>query len=286
MGEENVDVTERISQQIAAMDHCVDTYFPPNHDLKEQKLKEFGNQLMSLCAHVKGDQRLSSRALCELCTGKSVDIHDTFSVEAHGHFERAVKLNPRSVDAWNALAESFWKTKDYSMAQVCFCSALNVKQNKVTLRRLSMIVRIIINTKRSPQSASVVHDLENSLKLAKDAVALDIKDGVSWYVMGNAFMGLYFARQTEGDPSDLLRQAIRAYNQAEALLGDTQIPDLHHNRANVYAYLQEHSRALTDLATAHSLDASLGVLERHNGLIAYLKNCDAMLDSRVCFYCS
>lgn len=47
---------------------------------------------------------------------------------------------------------------------------------------------------------------------AREAVALDIRDGRSWYTLGNAFLTQYFA--TGAWDFGQLRQALKAYQNA------------------------------------------------------------------------
>lgn len=56
-----------------------------------------------------------------------------------------------------------------------------------------------------------------------------MKDGESWYVLGNAYMFNFFVNMTLITE---LQNALKAYNQAEINLKKKN-PDLHYNRANV-----------------------------------------------------
>jgi len=69
-----------------------------------------------------------------------------------------------------------------------------------------------------------------SIDLAKTALNIDLKDGESWYVLGNAYMFNFFVNMTLITE---LHNALKAYNQAEANLMKSN-PDLHYNRANVF----------------------------------------------------
>lgn len=73
--------------------------------------------------------------------------------------------------------------------------------------------------------------IEQSVELAKKAVALDVKDGHSWYILGNAYMALFFAKM--GVVAHLL-SALKAYSRAEADAKEAKNnPDLYFNRSMV-----------------------------------------------------
>lgn len=47
-----------------------------------------------------------------------------YSKEAEEVLSRAVKLDPKHVDAWNELGESYWKKDEIEEAKNCFSGAL------------------------------------------------------------------------------------------------------------------------------------------------------------------
>jgi Flp pilus assembly protein TadD len=47
-----------------------------------------------------------------------------YSKEAEEVLSRAVKLDPRHVDAWNELGECYWKKDEIEEAKNCFSGAL------------------------------------------------------------------------------------------------------------------------------------------------------------------
>eukprot|EP00299_Pterocystis_sp_00344_P015279 c7620_g1_i1.p1 GENE.c7620_g1_i1~~c7620_g1_i1.p1 ORF type:complete len:425 (+),score=106.86 c7620_g1_i1:26-1276(+) len=268
-----------VVELLLEMDRCIDTFFPVDPQEKIEVLRQKADALLEACRHLQGDSSINSRALYQLCLGRAADISDVYNPIAEVHLTKAVKLNPDSVDAWNALAECYWKKKNYDFAKTCFTAAIKVVRNKVSLRRLSMIHRILINeNQHSLSPLEFQEELAKSMEMAKEAISMDIKDGVSWYVMGNALMGQFFGVKGTGGQTQYLRHAIKAYNQAESLLGDSQIPDLFYNRANIETYLQDYGRAVLDYSKAHNLDPSLNALERRSALIAFLRNCEAILE--------
>ncbi len=78
--------------------------------------------------------------------------------------------------------------------------------------------------------------ITKAVEHAHAAVKLDIADGYSWYVYGNAVLALFFA--TSHDPADLAK-ATAAYARAAAN-GADGLPDLHYNLGNVRKYLEDY----------------------------------------------
>ena len=72
-----------------------------------------------------------------------------------------------------------------------------------------------------------------SVTHAKAAIALDVRDGESWGMLGNAYMADYFGGSRE---AAALRSALTAYNNAEKNLATSTggaSPDLFFNRGMV-----------------------------------------------------
>jgi len=61
------------------------------------------------------------------------------------------------------------------------------KPHKSALQKLSMVLRKIGKTKEE-----VLMNTKTSIVKAKEAVALDVSDGDSWYVLGNAHLAHFF----------------------------------------------------------------------------------------------
>ena len=56
--------------------------------------------------------------------GRALNVLPQYSSEAEEVLSRAVKLDPKLVDAWNELGESYWKKDDIKEAKNCFNGAL------------------------------------------------------------------------------------------------------------------------------------------------------------------
>lgn len=57
--------------------------------------------------------------------GKALNVMSQFDQAALDALSKAVKLDPKLVDAWNHLGECYWKNKDIESARNCFVGALN-----------------------------------------------------------------------------------------------------------------------------------------------------------------
>lgn len=100
------------------------------------------------------------------------------------------------------------------------------KRNSVSLRSLSILLR----QKKAANHAEASEAILKSVECAKDAVALDAKDGKSWSVLGNAYLCQFFlVAQNPGT----LKLALGAYKQAWHDPIARGLPDLHYNKGMV-----------------------------------------------------
>uniref|UniRef100_UPI00358EFBA0 tetratricopeptide repeat protein 5-like isoform X1 n=1 Tax=Myxine glutinosa TaxID=7769 RepID=UPI00358EFBA0 len=182
-----------------------------------------------------------------LLRGRALNVTSEYRPDAEHALGLAVKLEPRRPDAWNELGQTCWKKGDMDAAKDCFVSALSHERNKVSLRGLSMVLRQLPVVGESRRN-----NVQQSVTYAKEAVEMDLNDGVSWYVLGNANFILFFI---EGQNPKFLRLALCAYTQAEKVdKRSSQNPDLHLNRAVLLCYEQRYADALADLERAQALD--------------------------------
>ena len=138
--------------------------------------------------------------------GKALDAMEGYNETAEKYLSKSVKLSPADVDAWNALANCFWKKGDLIQAQQCFQSALEQRENAHSLREMSILRRQL-----GGSNTEMVDNMVQSLNEAKKAIALDVTDKKSWYVLGNAHLAQFF--QLQHDPADLSK-ALKAYRRA------------------------------------------------------------------------
>ncbi|XP_064359388.1 tetratricopeptide repeat protein 5-like [Dromaius novaehollandiae] len=183
---------------------------------------------------------------------------------------RALKLAPGLPEAWTRLGEAAWRRGDPRRAQACFAGALRHGPDKEALRCLSMALR---QAGRGPGA------VRESVEHAKAAVRLDPADGRSWYVLGNAYVSLFFAC---GQSPEAARRALGAYAQAEKVDPEAaKNPDLHLNRATLLQYEERYGAALDGFARAAALEPGWAEPRlRHGRLLDYLGRLCALLANR------
>lgn len=59
-----------------------------------------------------------------MLTGKALNVTPDYSPKAEELLSKAVKLEPKLVEAWNQLGEVYWKKGDIAAAHTCFSGAL------------------------------------------------------------------------------------------------------------------------------------------------------------------
>ncbi|KAM7484619.1 hypothetical protein LguiA_000628 [Lonicera macranthoides] len=228
-GEGVVVVADLMAQVAKAADDLYnirDTYFPLNPDDKISKLQRHSDLVLKLLDSIPPEQRKlpMQRATHEYLRGKVLDVFTDYRKEAEDHLSKAVKLNPSLADAWLCLGNCIWKKGELASAKNCFTLALSKGPNKRILCQLSMLERRI--AQGADNQAEIV---EESIKHAKEAIALDVKDGNSWYNLGNACLTCFFVTGA-WDHSKLL-QSLKAYQNAEKDERMLSNPDLYFNCA-------------------------------------------------------
>ncbi|ROL45548.1 Tetratricopeptide repeat protein 5 [Anabarilius grahami] len=211
-----------------------------------------------------------------LLRGRCLNVASGFSQAAEECLSRAVKLEPGLVEGWNTLGEQYWKKGDLTAAKTCFTGALQQSRNKVSLRSLSMVLRQLPpEGDTQEQSKRIVESVE----MARQAVQLDVTDGTSWYILGNAYISMFF---TSGQNPQLSQQALSAYAQAEKIdKASSMNPDLHFNRATLFQYEEMYSSALDGYSRAAALDPGWeDAQEREKQLLKYLDQITMLLETK------
>ncbi|KAI4357706.1 hypothetical protein L6164_001639 [Bauhinia variegata] len=242
-----------------------DTFFPENPDDKVSKLRQESDLALKLLDSIPPEQRKMpmQRATLEYLRGKILDVFPDFSKEAEDHLSKAVKLNPSLADAWLCLGNCIWKKGDLSGAKNCLTLALSKGPNKKILCQLSMLKR------RMSQGAEIQSELvEESIQHAKEAIALDVKDGNSWYNLGNAYLTSFFVTGA-WDHSKLLH-SLKAYQNAEKDERMKSNPDLYFNCATVNKYLENYDRALSGFEVAALKDPGLSAADEVQKIVILL----------------
>ncbi|XP_065881886.1 uncharacterized protein [Euphorbia lathyris] len=249
-----------------------DTYFPVNPLDKISNLQSKSDLSLKLLDSIPLEQRKTpiQRATYEYLRGKVLDVLPDYRKEAEDHLSKAVKLNPSLADAWLCLGNCIWKKGDLSSAKNCFNLALSKGPNKKILCLLSMLER------RMAQGAENQAELvEESIQHAKDAITLDVKDGNSWYNLGNALLTSFFT--TGAWDHNKLQRSLKAYQNAEKDERMQSNPDLYFNSATVNKYLENYERALSGFEAASLKDPSLGATEEAQKIVNLLDKLENFL---------
>ncbi|TYG74281.1 hypothetical protein E1A91_D04G162600v1 [Gossypium mustelinum] len=272
MAAEEKDVWAKATKVADDLYEIRDTFFPQNADDKTSKLQHESDLALNLLDSIPAEQRKlpARRAAYEYLRGKILDVVPDYRKEAEDHLSKAVKLNPSLGDAWLCLGNCIWKKGDLTSAKNCFNLALSKGPNKKILCQLSMLER------RMAQGADNQAEMvEESIQHAREAITLDVKDGNSWYNMGNACLTSFFVTGT-WDHSKLL-QSLKAYQNAEKDERMKSNPDLYFNCATVNKYLENYDRALAGFEAAALKDPSLNASEEVEKMVNLLNKLEILL---------
>ena len=228
---------------------------------------------------LRPDCESSDKALYLAVRGRALNVTDKYDEKAFELLSSSIKLRPQLTEAWNQLGECYWKrgkAGDQQSALNCFESALKYEINKISLRNISMVLRQLGNT---PEEKN--NNLLKSVEKAKQALECDVTDGVSWYILGNAYLTLFFRSQMSKKDDSVLNACKAAYLKAYNDKVAKNQSDFLFNYASVLQYEEQFLRALECLHRAAYLDPEWNEpLERKNALIAYLKDSCEMCAKR------
>ncbi|KAM6908962.1 tetratricopeptide repeat protein 5 [Xenentodon cancila] len=210
-----------------------------------------------------------------LLKGRCLNVTPDFSGVAEECLSRAVKLEPGLVEAWNILGEQYWKKGDLTGANNCFTGALQQNKNKVSLRNLSMVLRQLPASNSDEQGKQVLE----SVDLARQAVQLDLTDGTSWKILGNAYVSMFFVC---GQNPQFSQQAFSAYAKSETVdKAASSFAELHFNRATLLQYEEMFGSALAGYSRAAALDPSWEEApERERQLLEYLEKVTELIQTK------
>ncbi|XP_061211611.1 tetratricopeptide repeat protein 5-like [Neopsephotus bourkii] len=198
---------------------------PPNDP--EVTLEQEMERTVRLMEAVHVSQQARGRAL-EL-QAEALGVCPTAAPQVEQALSRAVKLDPGLASAWIRLGELQWARGDLEGARACFRGALaHPRPRDVTPGAEARARRLLSVVLRAGGGGGA---LRESLAQAEAAVRCQPCDGASWYVLGNAYVSLFFAG---GQSPEAARRALGAYAQAERVDPEAaNNPDLHLNRATV-----------------------------------------------------
>ncbi|XP_049386216.1 uncharacterized protein LOC125850406 [Solanum stenotomum] len=249
-----------------------DNYFRLTSEERDSKLQSQSDLALQILDKIPIEKRKLplQRATYEYLRGKILDAVPVYKKEAEDHLSKAVKLNPSLADAWLCLGNCIWKKGDLNAAKNCFTFALGKGPNKKILCQLSMLERKLSHDAENPEEV-----VDESIKHAREAITLDVKDGYSWYNLGNAFLISFFVTGS-WDHSKLL-QSLKAYQNAERDEKMKSNPDLYYSCATVNKYLENYERALTGFEAAALMDPGLSAMEDARMIVLLLDKLDYLL---------
>ena len=239
-----------------------------------QKKKDVETKMLETLKLVEDNQSvITNKAEYLMLRGKCLNVKSDYDSQAEELISKAVKLDPKLVEAWNILGECFWKKGDIDAAKNCFSGALQHSKNKVSLRNLSMVLRQFGNSREEK-----LQHINESVVKAKDAISLDISDGMSWFVLGNAYLSQFFG----GTQSEqIIQQCLKAYSQAEKDPIAKNNPDLHFNRSMCFLYQSEFMLALQGFSRAGVLDPAWDIPQAKVEMLRkYLSSVNSMLSTK------
>ena len=113
--------------------------------------------------------------------GKCYDYIPEYTKQAEENLSKAIKLMPSKAEAWEALGHVYWKKRDLDQAKKTFEGSLEQDENnKVAMRNLSMVYRMLEKSSTNPTEAIDAEEKKanfaKSIELARAAIKLDMGD--------------------------------------------------------------------------------------------------------------
>ncbi|XP_055464628.1 tetratricopeptide repeat protein 5 isoform X2 [Psammomys obesus] len=264
---------ELVDELYSFRDSYFETHSVEDAGRKQQDVHDQMEKTLQQMEEALGSVQVEAQAL--MLKGKALNVTPNHSPEAEVLLSKAVKLEPELVEAWNQLGEVYWKKGDIAAAHTCFSGALTHCKNKVSLQNLSMVLRQLQTDSGDEHSRHVM----DSVRQAKLAVQMDVLDGRSWYILGNAYLSLYF---NTGQNPKISQQALSAYAQAEKVdRKASSNPDLHLNRATLHKYEENYGEALQGFSQAAALDPAWPEpRQREQQLLEFLNKLTSLLETK------
>lgn len=242
---------EQIKEKVNQLYKFRDEYFTTHStDAAGNKAKEVQVEITKTLEFIDSiKDQVSNNSKGELCflRGRVLNATTEYSAEAEEELGRATRFNLS--DAWNELGECQYKKGDLIPAQMCFEKALKLAQNKVYYRNMSMLMRSLPWKTTSEREQNV----EKGLEYARKAIKLDMNDGHSWLVLGNAYLASFFTIDTK---LESLKNCKAAYNKAANDPIAALLPELHFSKYHVQWYEEDYAGALGSLRRASELEPS------------------------------
>ncbi|XP_071564719.1 tetratricopeptide repeat protein 5 [Temnothorax nylanderi] len=261
-----VALTERVKALYLFRDRYFETHSIDEAIKKSTDVEKEMKDTLSKFDECKGYEIDGSRAKYYYLKGKALNVVDHVIPQAEELLSKAVKLEPKFIEAWNELGEYYWKNDDIKQAKNCFVGALQHDRNKASLRNLSMVFR----QEQTSSDEERIKNIQQGVEYAKEAVSLDTTDGYSWAVLGTAYLSSFF---TVAQSPSMLRLCMSAYMQAEKDIIARSNPDLFYNKAIALKYQEEYNLALQSFKSAMALDPLWETPRgKRDELLKYLKD--------------
>ncbi|XP_075104297.1 uncharacterized protein LOC142161722 isoform X1 [Nicotiana tabacum] len=163
-----------------------------------------------------------------------------------------------------------WKRGDVDKAKSCYKFGLEQDpKNKELLRQLSVFERSQCIGETEVENPEEITG--ESIKHAKEAIALDVQDGISWYALGRVCLSAYYMTGTLDH--NMLLQSTKAYKNAAKDQKMTRSAELWYNCSMAYKFLENYLMALTGLI----MDPNLKSLEQTLNLCDVLDYINSLL---------
>ncbi|XP_043479713.1 tetratricopeptide repeat protein 5-like [Leptopilina heterotoma] len=266
-------LTEKVKSLYLFRDHYFENHAIEEAINKNRDVEKEMKEALTKFDDYKGYEIDGARAKYYFLKGKALNVINRHVPQAEELLSKAVKLEPKLIEAWNELGECYWKNDDIQQAKNCFSGALPHGRNKVSLRNLSMVLR-----QEPATQEQRIKNVQQGVEHAKDAVSLDTSDGTSWAILGNAYLSSFFTVQQ--NPATL-RLCMSAYNQAEKDIIAKSNPDLFYNKAVALKYQEEYKSALEAFERSMLLDPTWDVPRtKQEDLLQYLKDLQTSVNSK------
>ncbi|XP_033217459.1 tetratricopeptide repeat protein 5-like [Belonocnema kinseyi] len=267
-------LTEKVKSLYLFRDHYFENHAIEDAINKNKDLEKEMKETLASFDECKGYEIDGARAKYYFLKGKALNVVDRHVPQAEELLSKAVKLEPKLIEAWNELGECYWKNDDIQQAKNCFTGALPHGRNKVSLRNLSMVLR----QEPSATQEQRIQNVQQGVEHAKEAVSLDTSDGTSWAILGNAHLSSFFTIQQ--NPATL-RLCMSAYAQAEKDVVAKSNPDLFYNKAVALKYQEEYKSALESFERAIMLDPTWEVPRtKQEDLLQFLKDVQTSVNTK------
>ncbi|XP_071531536.1 tetratricopeptide repeat protein 5-like isoform X4 [Panulirus ornatus] len=214
-------IKESVTKLYKFRDEYFKTYGIKDAANKTQRVQQEVNKTIQLIDNIRDQVSPDSKGELYFLHGRALNATAEYSAEAEEVLGRATRFN--LPDAWNELGECQYKKGDLSGAYTCFEKALKLAQNKVYHRNMSMLMRSLPWKTTTEREENV----EKGLEYARKALQLDMSDGHSWLVLGNAYLASFF---TVDSKMESLRHCKAAYNKAANDPLAVVLPELHFSR--------------------------------------------------------